>query len=109
MSAKIRKNDTVIVLAGKDKGREGKVLLVMPKEERVLVEGVNLMKRHTKPSMSDPQGGVKSKEAPLHISNVAVRDPKTGKPTRVGFKTIGEGATRRKVRIAKGSGVEIDV
>ena len=109
MSAKIRKNDTVIVLAGKDKGRQGKVLLVMPKEERVLVEGVNLMKRHTKPSMGDPQGGVISKEAPLHISNVAVRDPKTGKPTRVGFKTIGEGATRRKVRIAKGSGVEIDV
>ena len=109
MAAKIRKNDTVIVLAGKDKGSSGKVLKVMPKEDRVLVEGVNLVKRHTKPSMGDPQGGVKTKEAPLHISNVAIRDPKTGKPTRVGFKTVGEGAQQRKVRIAKGSGVQIDV
>lgn len=109
MSAKIRKDDTVIVLAGKDKGRSGKVLMVMPKEERVLVEGVNMAKRHTKPDITHPNGGVVSKEAPLHISNVAVRDPKTGKPTRVGFKVTGEGATRRKVRVAKGSGVEIDV
>ena len=109
MAAKIKKGDTVIVLTGKDKGRQGKVLKVMPKEDRVLVEGVNMVKRHTKPSMSDPQGGVKSKEASIHISNVALRDPKTGKPTRVGFKTVGEGAAQRKVRIAKGSGVEIDV
>jgi large subunit ribosomal protein L24 len=106
MAAKIRKDDTVIVLAGKDKGKEGRVLKVMPDAERVLVEGVNKAKRHTKPDMANPQGGVIEKEATLHISNVAVRDPKTGKATRVGFKTLDDG---RKVRIAKGSGVQIDV
>ncbi len=109
MASKIRKDDTVIVLAGKDKGRSGKVLMVMPKEERVVVEGLNLAKRHTKPDMANPQGGVISKEASLHLSNVALRDPKTGKATRVGYKVVGEGAQRRKVRIAKGSGVQIDV
>jgi large subunit ribosomal protein L24 len=109
MAARIRKNDTVIVLAGKDKGREGKVLKVLPDADRVVVEGVNMVKRHTKPGLGDPQGGVKPKEAPLHVSNVALRDPKTGKPTRVGFKLVGEGAQRRKVRVAKGSGVQIDV
>ena len=106
MAAKIRKDDTVIVLAGKDKGKEGRVIKVMPSAERVLVEGVNMAKRHTKPDMTHPQGGVIEKEATLHISNVAVRDPKTGKATRVGFKTLDDG---RKVRIAKGSGVQIDV
>jgi large subunit ribosomal protein L24 len=109
MAAKIRKDDTVVVLAGKDKGRIGKVLMVMPKEERVLVEGVNMAKRHTKPDVAHPQGGVIAKEASLHVSNVALRDPKTGKATRVGFKMVGEGDKRRKVRFAKGSGVEIDV
>ena len=109
MAARIKKNDTVIVIAGKDKGRQGRVLEVRPDEERVLVEGVNMMKRHTKPDMANPQGGVIAKEAALHISNVALRDPKTGKPTRVGFKVVGEGAQRRKVRVAKGSGVQIDV
>jgi large subunit ribosomal protein L24 len=109
MASKIRKDDTVIVLAGKDKGRSGKVIAVLPKEERVVVEGVNMVKRHTKPDMAHPNGGVVSKEASLHISNVAVPDPKTGKATRIGFKFVGEGANRRKVRIAKGSGVEIDV
>jgi large subunit ribosomal protein L24 len=78
----------------------------MPKEERVVVEGVNMVKRHTKPDIAHPQGGVVSREAPLHISNVQLRDPKTGKPTRVGFKVNDKG---RKVRVAKGSGVEIDV
>jgi large subunit ribosomal protein L24 len=106
MAARIRKDDTVIVLAGKDKGRSGRVLQVMPHDERVVVEGVNMVKRHTKPDITHPQGGVIAKEAPLHISNVALRDPKTGKPTRVGFKTNDKG---RKVRVAKGSGVEIDV
>jgi large subunit ribosomal protein L24 len=106
MVARIRKDDTVIVIAGKDKGSSGRVLKVMPKEERVVVEGVNLVKRHTKPDIAHPQGGVVSKEAPLHISNVQLRDPKTGKPTRVGFKVNDKG---RKVRVAKGSGVEIDV
>ncbi len=106
MVARIRKDDTVIVIAGKDKGLQGRVLKVFPKEERVVVEGVNLVKRHTKPDITHPQGGVVSKEAPLHISNVQLRDPKTGKPTRVGFKMNDKG---RKVRVAKGSGVEIDV
>ncbi len=106
MAARIRKDDMVIVLAGKDKGASGRVLKVMPKEERVVVEGVNLVKRHTKPDIAHPQGGVISKEAPLHLSNVALRDPKTGKATRVGFKVNDKG---RKVRVAKGSGVEIDV
>jgi large subunit ribosomal protein L24 len=106
MVARIRKDDTVIVIAGKDKGSQGRVLKVFPKEERVVVEGVNLVKRHTKPDIAHPQGGVVSKEAPLHISNVQLRDPKTGKPTRVGFKVNDKG---RKVRVAKGSGVEIDV
>ena len=109
MAAKIKKGDTVIVLAGKDKGRQGRVLEVMPHERRVLVEGVNMVKRHTKPSMGNPQGGVIPKEASLHISNVAMRDPKTGKATRVGFRVVGEGAAARKVRVAKGSGVDIDV
>ena len=106
MTARIRKDDTVIVIAGKDKGSSGRVLKVMPKEERVVVEGVNLVKRHSKPDIAHPQGGIVSKEASLHISNVQLRDPKTGKPTRVGFKVNVKG---RKVRVAKGSGVEIDV
>ena len=106
MASRIKKDDVVIVIAGKDKGSSGRVLMVMPKEERVVVEGVNMVKRHTKPDMANPQGGVISKEAPLHISNVALRDPKTGKATRVGFKVNDKG---RKVRVAKGSGVEIDV
>ena len=109
MSARIRKDDTVIVLAGKDKGRSGRVIRVYPDADRVVVEGVNMVKRHTKPDMANPNGGVIAKEAPIHVSNVAVRDPKTGKATRVGFKVVGEGAQRRKVRIAKGSGVQIDV
>jgi len=109
MAAKIKKGDTVVILAGKDKGRQGRVLEVRPTENRVLVEGINLMKRHTKPSMGNPNGGVIPKEAALHISHVAMRDPKTGKATRVGFRTVGEGASARKVRVAKGSGVDIDV
>ena len=106
MAARIKKDDTVIVIAGKDKGRTGKVLKVLTKEDRVVVEGVNMAKRHTAPNVAHPQGGVIAKEAPLHISNVALRDPKTGKPTRVGFKVNDKG---RKIRVAKGSGVEIDV
>ncbi|MBL8542994.1 MAG: 50S ribosomal protein L24 [Hyphomonadaceae bacterium] len=106
MAARIRKDDTVIVIAGKDKGRSGRVLKVLPKEERVVVEGLNLVKRHTAPNMANPEGGVIAKEVSLHISNVALRDPKTGKATRVGFKVNDKG---QKVRVAKGSGVEIDV
>jgi large subunit ribosomal protein L24 len=106
MAAKIKKGDTVIVLAGKDKGRSGQVLKVLPDEGRVVVQGVNMVKRHVKPSMTDPQGGVKEKEASLHVSNVAMRDPSSGGPTRVGFKVRADG---EKVRVAKKSGVEIDV
>ncbi|MGE0830002.1 MAG: 50S ribosomal protein L24 [Hyphomonadaceae bacterium] len=106
MPAKIKKGDTVIVIAGKDKGKSGRVLEVRPSDERVVVDGVNLVKRHLRPSMADPQGGVKTQPAAIHISNVAMRDPKSGEATRVGFKTLDDG---RKVRIAKRSGVEIDV
>ncbi len=106
MAARIRKDDTVIIIAGKDKGRSGRVLKVLPKEERVVVEGVNMIKRHTAPNITHPNGAIVSKEAPLHLSNVALRDPKTGKATRVSFKVNDKG---RKVRVAKASGVEIDV
>ena len=99
MAAKIRKGDRVVVLAGRDKGRQGAVLKVFPKEERVLVEGLNIVHRHTRPSQGDPQGGIKNKEAPIHVSNVAIVDSK-GKPTRVGFRMDGD----KKVRFAKTTG-----
>jgi large subunit ribosomal protein L24 len=99
MAAKIRKGDRVVVLAGKDKGRQGSVLKVLPKESRVVVEGLNMVQRHTRPSQGDPQGGIKNKEAPLHVSNVAVVDSK-GKATRVGFRMEGD----KKVRFAKTTG-----
>jgi large subunit ribosomal protein L24 len=104
MAAKIKKGDRVIVLAGKDKGRQGQVLKVLPKDDRVLVGGVNMVKRHTKPTQGDPQGGIKNKEATLHISNVAFVDPKSGEPTRVGFR-FEDG---KKVRVAKKSGEVIN-
>jgi large subunit ribosomal protein L24 len=103
MAAKIKKGDRVVVLAGRDKGRQGEVTRVWPKEERLLVGGLNLVKRHTKPTQADPQGGIKTKEAPLHVSNVAFVDS-NGKPTRVGFKTEGD----KKVRFAKSTGEAID-
>jgi large subunit ribosomal protein L24 len=99
MAAKIKKGDRVVVLTGKDKGKTGQVLKVFPKEQRVLVEGLNMVQRHTRPSQGDPQGGIKNKEAPLHVSNVAIADSK-GKPTRVGFR-IEDG---KKVRFAKTTG-----
>jgi large subunit ribosomal protein L24 len=104
MAAKIKKGDRVVVLSGRDKGRQGEVLRVFPKENRVVVSGLNLVKRHTRPSQADPQGGIKTQEAPLHISNVAFVDPKTGGPTRVGFRMEGD----KKVRFAKKSGEVID-
>ncbi|MEI6440841.1 MAG: 50S ribosomal protein L24 [Alphaproteobacteria bacterium] len=103
MAAKIKKGDRVVVLAGKDKGRQGNVLRVLPKESRVLVEGLNIAQRHTKPSQGDPQGGIKNKEAPLHVSNVALVDS-NGKPTRVGFRVEGD----KKVRVAKTTGEVIN-
>ena len=103
MAAKIRKGDRVVVLTGKDKGRQGSVLKVLPKESRVVVEGLNMVQRHTRPSQGDPQGGIKNKEAPLHVSNVALVDSK-GKPTRVGFRMEGD----KKVRFAKTTGEVIN-
>jgi len=103
MAAKIKKGDQVMVLAGKDKGRTGSVLKVLPTDNRVVVSGLNMVQRHTRPSQTDPQGGIKNKEASLHLSNVAVVDSK-GKPTRVGFKIEGD----KKVRIAKTTGEVIN-
>jgi len=108
MAAKIKKGDNVVILAGKDKGKKGKVTEVRPDEARVIVEGVNVVKRHVRPTHADPQGGIKTFPAPIHVSNVAIADPKTGEPTRVGFAFVGEGENRKKVRIAKASGVKID-
>jgi large subunit ribosomal protein L24 len=107
MAAKIRKGDTVVVIAGRDKGRTGEVIEVRRDEGRALVRGVNMVKRHQRQSASQ-EGGIISKEAPIHLSNVALADPKDSKPTRVGFKIIGSGEERKKVRVAKRSGVEID-
>ena len=107
MAAKIRKGDKVIVLTGRDKGRTGEVVEVRPADARAIVRGVNIVKRHQKQSTTQ-EGGIVSKEAPIHLSNIALADPKSGKPTRIGFKFIGEGEARKKVRIAKRSGAEID-
>jgi len=102
---KIKKGDQVIVVAGSDKGKQGEVLRVLRAEQRVLVQGVNLVKRHTRPSPGQP-GGIIEKESPVHISNVAHVDPDTRKPTRVGWKVLEGG---RKVRFARGSGEVIDL
>ena len=101
---KIRKGDYVVLRTGKDKGKGGEVLKVMPDENRALVQGVNMVKRHQRQTPQQ-DGGILSREAPLHISNLALEDPKDGKPTRVGFKTLKDG---RKVRFAKRSGEVID-
>ena len=103
MAAKIKKGDRVVVLTGKDKGRQGAVLKVLPQEQRVLVEGLNIVQRHTRPTQFDPQGGIKNKEAPIHVSNVAIVDSK-GKATRVGFRMEGG----KKVRFAKTTGEVIN-
>ncbi|MAZ04526.1 MAG: 50S ribosomal protein L24 [Sneathiella sp.] len=101
----VKKGDKVVVLAGKDKGRTGEVLNVLRKDRRVLVSGINMVKRHTKQSQTE-QGGIVEKEAAIHISNVALQDPKDGKATRVGYKNLDDG---RKVRFAKRSGEVIDI
>jgi|SRR5688500_8452370 large subunit ribosomal protein L24 len=100
MAAKIRKGDKVVILSGRDKGRSGEVIKVMPKESRALVRGVNVVVRHQRQSATQ-EGGLVRKEAPIHLSNIAIADPQSGKPTRVGFKTLADG---RKVRVAKRSG-----
>lgn len=100
----VKKDDTVIVITGKDKGAKGRVLAAYPRLNRVLVEGVNMVKKHTKPSQANPQGGILNQEAPIHVSNVMLVDPKSGKPTRIGYKEEGG----KKIRIAKRSGEAID-
>ena len=107
MAAKIRKGDKVVVLTGRDKGRTGEVIEVRPEEGRALVRGVNMVKRHQKQT-AQHQSGIISKEATVHLSNLALADPKDGKPTRIGFKFVGQGDDRRNVRVARRSGVEID-
>jgi large subunit ribosomal protein L24 len=103
MAARIRKGDKVVVVSGRDRGRTGEVIEMRPKENRAVVRGVNMVKRHQRQSATQ-EGGIISKEASVHISNIALADPKDGKPTRVGFKMLGD----KKVRFAKRSGVEID-
>jgi large subunit ribosomal protein L24 len=107
MAAKIRKGDRVIVRSGRDKGRRGEVISVSPAELRELIRGVNMLKRHQKQT-AQQEGGIVSKEGAIHLSNLALLDPQDNKPTRVGFKYVGEGRDRKKVRVAKRSGVEID-
>ncbi|WP_040225836.1 50S ribosomal protein L24 [Bhargavaea cecembensis] len=97
----VKKGDKVQVITGKDKGKTGVILAAFPKKDRVIVEGVNVIKKHTKPNQENPQGGILSKEAPIHVSNVMLLDPKSGEPTRVGYKVDADG---KKVRVAKKSG-----
>ena len=101
----IRKGDKVVVISGSDKGKKGSVLKVFPKDDRALVQGVNMVKRHQRQTQRQ-QAGIVTKEAPIHLSNIAHADPKTGAATRIGFKTLGDG---RRVRFAKKSGEVIDV
>ena len=101
---KIKTKDKVIVLTGKDKGKTGEITSVLPKENRVVVSGVNMVARHTKPSQLNPQGGIVRREAPIHASNVALVDPKSNKPTRAGYKIDKSGA---KTRVARRSGEEV--
>jgi large subunit ribosomal protein L24 len=101
---KIKKGDKVVVIAGRDKGKTGEVLRVVPADSRVVVQGVNVVKRHTRPAMGNP-GGIVEKEGAIHVSNVAHIDPKSSKPTRVGYRTLDDG---RKVRFAKRSGEVLD-
>ena len=105
MTAKIKKGDRVVVTTGRDKGKKGEVLKIFPKEESALVQGVHVVKRHQRQTQTQ-QGGIVNKESPIHLSNLAHVDPKSGKATRVGFKTLNDG---RKVRFAKKSGEVIDV
>jgi len=103
---KIRKNDMVTVIAGNARGKTGKVLKVYPEKHRLIVEGVNIMKRHTRPSQKNPQGGIVQREAPIHVSNVMLLDPKENQPTRVGTKVVKDETTgkKRRMRVAKATG-----
>jgi large subunit ribosomal protein L24 len=101
----VKKDDNVIVITGKDKGKKGRIIAAYPRLNKVLVEGINIVKRHSKPSQQNPQGGIIEKEAPIHVSNVMLIDPKSNKPTRIGYKVLDNG---KKVRVAKRSGEVID-
>lgn len=98
---KIKKDDLVVVVAGNDRGKRGKVLKVFPEKKRIVVEGVHFIKRHQRPTQTNPQGGIVTREGPIHVSNVMLIDPKSGETTRVGRKVLGEGANRTRVRYAK--------
>lgn len=100
----VKNGDKVRVITGKDKGKEGKILKVLSKSDRVVVEGVNTVKKHQKPSNSNPQGGIKDEAAAIHVSNVMLLDPETNEPTRIGYKTV----DGKKVRVAKKSGKQLD-
>jgi large subunit ribosomal protein L24 len=100
----VKKGDKVMVISGKEKGKTGTIIAAFPKKDRVLVEGLNLVKKHMKPNQANPQGGIVSQEASIHVSNVMLIDPKSGEPTRVGFKEV----DGKKVRVAKKSGETID-
>ncbi|MEK4396247.1 50S ribosomal protein L24 [Bacillus sp. FSL K6-2860] len=100
----VKKGDKVVVISGKDKGKQGVILAAFPKNDRVLVEGINLVKKHSKPTQANPQGGISEQEAPIHVSNVMPLDPKTSEVTRVGYK-VEDG---KKVRVAKKSGQVLD-
>jgi large subunit ribosomal protein L24 len=100
----VKKGDKVQVISGKDKGKQGVILAAYPKKQRVLVEGVNIVKKHSKPTQANPQGGIIEQEAPIHVSNVMPLDPKTNEPTRVGYKVV----DGKKIRIAKKSGEPLD-
>ena len=102
---KIKKGDTVVIMTGRDKGAKGEVLKVLPQESRGIVQGVNVVKKHRKPSQLNPQGGIENIEKPIHVSNVALADPKDDKPTRVGYKILKDG---KKVRVAKRSGETVE-
>jgi large subunit ribosomal protein L24 len=104
MAARIRKGDTVVVISGKDKGKTGKVMRVLREDDRVVIEGINLVKRHTRPSPRNPSGGILEREQPLHACKVMPLDPKTGKGTRVRFSTLEDG---KKVRVSVKSGDEL--
>ncbi|MBT4096049.1 MAG: 50S ribosomal protein L24 [Gemmatimonadetes bacterium] len=101
----IRRDDTVLVISGNDKGKRGRVLRVIPEQDRLIVEGIRMMKKHTKPTQRDPQGGIVEREAPIHASNVMVIDPHNDEPTRIGKKRLDDG---RNVRVAARSGEMID-
>lgn len=106
---KIRVGDTVEVIAGKDKGRTGEVLQVLAKQDKVIVEGINMVTKHIKPSQADPEGGIVTREAPIHVSNVAFYDSKSKSAVKLGYKvTVGEDGKKTKVRINKKTGAEVD-